>query len=384
MQFEELAEIYASMSLRSFGFSVIGIFVPVYLYTEGVTLRGIFLFFTLFFIIRIPLAICAAFVVGRIGPKHTIAVSTIVIIMFLLMLLSYNLVGWPLLLLAAGYSAANALFFTAYHTDFSKIKHKSHGGKELGWLLIFEQSGRSLGPIVGGLLGGLFAPEFTLMFAIAVLLGSLVPLFLTNEPVKIHQNIKYSGFKVKEHIRDYRAFGGLNVSHFAIVVIWPLFVAVTIFNTNTYEKLGILIGVSMAVSIFSAHMFGRFIDSQRGLYLLRYGVVMNVVLLLSKSLITGVGGAVAASTLGQPIFLAYRMPLSKAMYDRADDIEGYRIVYISLMEVASAFIKALYCGSLLIATYFFDPILVLRLGFVAAALIGLLMLTQKFPALKKV
>lgn len=78
------------------------------------------------------------------------------------------------------------------------------------------------------------------------------------------------------------------------------------------------------------------------------------------------------------------MPLSKAMYDRADDIEGYRIVYISLMEVASAFIKALYCGSLLIATYFFDPILVLRLGFVAAALIGLLMLTQKFPALKKV
>lgn len=35
MKFDEMAEVYTSMSLGSFGFGVIGIFVPVFLYKNG-------------------------------------------------------------------------------------------------------------------------------------------------------------------------------------------------------------------------------------------------------------------------------------------------------------------------------------------------------------
>ncbi len=45
MKFDELAELYTSMSLRSLGFSLIGIFVPVYLFQYGVSVKDIFLFF---------------------------------------------------------------------------------------------------------------------------------------------------------------------------------------------------------------------------------------------------------------------------------------------------------------------------------------------------
>ncbi len=47
MKFDELAEVYTSMSLRSFGFGVIGIFVPVFLFKNGVDLTGIFFFYTI-------------------------------------------------------------------------------------------------------------------------------------------------------------------------------------------------------------------------------------------------------------------------------------------------------------------------------------------------
>ena len=149
IKFDELAEIYTSMSIRSFGFGIIGIFVPIYLYQNGSSLQSIFLFFTLFFVFRLPIAYVSAFVVGRIGPKHSIAVSTLLLIVFLSQLLTLDVFQWPLLILAFSFSVTNGLFFVAYNTDFSKIKNTEHGGKELSWLYIFERTGGALGPLVG-------------------------------------------------------------------------------------------------------------------------------------------------------------------------------------------------------------------------------------------
>lgn len=384
MKFDELAEIYTSMTLRSLGFSLVGIFVPIYLYQAGVSLQSIFLFFTIFFALRIPVAFVAAFVVGRIGPKHTIAVSTVLFIVFLSLLLSFNTLGWPLLLIAFFYTLANGLFFVAINTDFSKVKHKNHGGKELGWLYIFERAGGALGPIVGGLLAGLFAPEVTMVFAIIVLLGSLVPLFMTNEPVKVHQKVKFKNFPYMRHVRDYISLGAFNIVNVANGVFWPLLIGVFIFTEDTYAKLGVLVGVSLAISIISARMFGKMIDIRKGEVLLSYGTVMNTVLNTVRSMITASGGAIAASVLGEPIGLAYRMPLTKGFYDSADSEPGYRIVYVSVIEIATAIAKALYCLALFLSCYFYESIDVLRFQFIFVALVGFIMLFHKFPALKKV
>jgi len=384
MEFDELAEIYASMSLRSFGLGVIGIFVPIYLYTSGVALQDIFLFFVAFFLGRVVLSFIAAFVVGRIGPKHSIAVATVITIIFLFMLLSFGSIRWPLSLMALVFTAANGLFFVAYNTDFSKIKDKNHAGKELGWVIVFEQLGHALGPVVGGLLAAIFAPEVTLAVAIAVLLGSLIPLFLTKEPVKVHQHVTFKGFKISKYKRDFVATAALGVQTNAIVAMWPLLMGVFIFTEGTYAKLGFLIGLSMLVSVFSTRMFGRFIDSSKGGQLLRWGVIMNIVLFVSKSLVTSAGGAIAVSTLGQPIYLAYKMPLIKGVYDSADDSEKYRIVYIAYKEAFSGLAKAAFSIAIFAASYVFDPIAVLRASLAVVPLIGLLMLSEKFPALKRV
>lgn len=382
MRFDELAEIYTSMSLRSFGFGIIGIFVPVYLYTSGVSLQGVFLFYTLFFAMRVPTTFVASYIVGRIGPKHTIAVSTVIIIVFLAMLLSYDAVGWPLFFLAFVFDSSNSLFFLAYNTDFSKVKDSKHGGKELGWLYVFERIGKALGPIAGGLLAGIVAPEATLVFAILVLMLSLVPLFLTNEPVKAHQRVSFKGFRVRDHARDYLSVGAFNMQNVANMVFWPLLLAVFIFQDNTYTKLGTLVGITMGISIFSAHMFGKFIDNRRGVYLLRYGVLMNVVLSASRAAITGTGGAVAVSVLGEPVILSYRMPLIKGLYDEADGADGYRIVYLAWAEIIAGSTKFSYSFGLLIASQYFDPISVIRVSFLVIPVIGLASLAQRFPALK--
>ncbi len=383
MQFDELAEIYTSMSLRSFGFGLIGIFVPVYLYTSGVSLKGILLFMTLFFMLRIPLSVYAGYIVGRIGPKHTIALSTVIMMVFLGMLLLYDHIGWPLFALAFVFSASNSAFFIAYHTDFSKVKDSKHGGKELGWLYIFERLGGTLGPVVGGLLGSIFVPQATLGFAIFVLMTSLIPLFLTKEPIKTHQRVTYKGFDPRKHTRDFVALASFGVQNVATAWLWPLLIAVFIFTDGTYAKVGAVVGLTTAISLISAKMYGAFIDAKKGLHLLRYGVFMSFVLNFAKAAAASAGGAVAASAFGEPIALAYRMPLAKGMYDAADGQDNYRIVYLVWSEIYDAVFKIIYCGALLLAFHFYDPVSTIRVSYIVVPFVGLLMLLQEFPALKE-
>src|SRR5690606_4521088 len=138
-------------------------------------------------------------------------ISNILFIVFLGLLASFQSLDWPLWLLATFYTMANGLFWVAYHTDFSKVKDSTHGGKELGWLYIFERVGGALGPVVGGLLAAIFVSEATIIFAIIVFAASLVPLFLTNEPVRLHQHITYAGFPYRRHLMDFVSFSSFDI-----------------------------------------------------------------------------------------------------------------------------------------------------------------------------
>ena len=384
MRFDELAELYTSMTMRALGFSLIGIFVPVYLYKVGVSLPMVFVYFGLIFALRIPISFFAGRVVARVGPKHTIALSTVLFIVFLSFLLSYTTFDWPIWVLSLFFSLTNGFFFIAYNVDFSKIKHNNHVGKELGWLIIFERIGSTLGPVVGGILAATIAPEATIVLAILVLLGSLIPLFMSGEPVRTHQEISYKGINHKAHIKDYLSLSSLNVANMANGFLWPLLMAVFILTENTYAHLGIIISIALAVSIFSAKMYGLFIDKKHGLNLMQFGLGMNVVLSISRALVSSSGGALAASALGEPVNLAYKMPLAKGFYDTADSLPGKRIAYIVWVEAIVAAAKGAFGFALALATLWFDPVDVLRYSFFFVAIIGLGMLVQRFPALKQV
>lgn len=385
IKFDELAEIYISMTLRSFGFSAIGVFVPIYLYKSGVGLSSVLLFLFYFFALRLLVAPVAGRIVGRIGPKHGIAISNVLFIAFLSTLLTYEYMHWPLIFLSFMYTMANGMFFVAYHTDFSKIKHASHGGKELGWLYIFERVGSALGPVVGGLLAGFFDPQVTILFAITIIFASLIPLFLTNEPVKVHQHITFKGFDWRSVTKsDGPALGSFNIVNLTHAALWPLFIGVFVFTDNTYEALGVIVGLSMLVSMISARLFGRLVDKKHGTALLKYGTWTTMLVNLSRIFAVSPASATIVSTLSEPTELASKMALVKAYYDESDSHEGYRIVYIVTMEMVTSVGKSLFmlAGWAAIVLLSNDK-LAFQLLFFATAIIGFGMLKQSFPALKE-
>lgn len=384
MEFDELAELYTSMTLRSLGFSLIGIFVPVYLYQKGVDLETIVLLFSAFFIMRAPLSFPIAKFIGRVGPKHGIAASTILLVLSLSILLGYEALGIPLIVLMFVFTLSNALFFISTNIDFSKIKHKNHGGKELGWLYIFERVGAAAGPIFGGVVATVVSPEATIIFAIAVLALSTLPLFLTKEPVRTHYEISFKGFKHRPLLREYVSLSAFNIVNVANGFIWPLFLAAFIFLDETYAKVGGVVGLSTILSLFLATIFGRFIDNRKGYALLQFGTFMNVVLQVSRSLVFSGFSAVSVAALGEPVNLAVKMPIAKTFFDAADKDDNYRTVFIVWMEAVVAVVKAALLFLLYLSLVMFENEVSMRVFFVIVGIAGLGMLVQRFPALKKV
>jgi MFS family permease len=380
--FDELSELYSTMTFRSLALSMVAIFIPVYLYGLGYSIPVIFLFFAQVYIFWQLAAVAAAWIIARFGPKHTILISHFFIIISMAMLITLVSVGWPLPLIALFFGISNGLFFVAFHVDFSKVKHSEHGGKEVGWMFIMQKIGVALGPIVGGLAGYLFGAQYIFLVAVILLFGGVIPLFLTAEPVKIHQHIDFSKLEFKDVRSDIFSFSALGVENVSSMIIWPFFMGIIIFRDNPYLNLGLVVSASVVVTFMASRAIGSVIDKRRGRRLLRIGVVLNALLHLIRVFARGFPVTFLINILNEVFTPMYRMPLFKGLYDAADDYPGRRIAYISTVEAASSFARGMFFLLAAVVAYLItNTILLFGLLFTMAAVASLLIATERFRAL---
>ncbi len=381
LDFDELAELYTSMMLRSLAISLVGIFVPVYLYNLGYSLRSIMMFYCLFFLIKILWDYLAGHMVARFGPKHSMVIAYILQVGFLGMFASLSKIEWPLHLLATAGSGATSIFFIAYHTDFSKVKHSENGGRELGWMHMLERCGAMLGPVAGGVIAVTLGASYAFAAATVLFVLGLVPLFLSGEAVKTHQHLDFSALKLRDVSRDIGSFAALSVEQSVCLSIWPLFMAVFIFGGSAYGRLGLASSVGVVFSIISARAIGRTIDAHKGRALLRMASAINALLHLFRPFSASLPGAIGVNIVNESVTVAYRMPFMKGMYDAADDLPGRRIAYIVAMEIFSSVAKGGLYLTLFLLSFLISGRAVLDVAFLFAAVASLLIGTEKFRAL---
>jgi len=381
--FDELSELYVGMMFRGMAVSMSGLFVPLYLLGLDYSVTQILLVMAWYFTFRsLVFDLMTAFVVARFGPKHGLVVSHVLLITSTGLFLTLPHFGWPIWLLGGLWGAAQSFFFISFNVDFSKVKHTEHGGKELGYITIMEKSGAVLGPLIGGLIATFIGPQYIFLVTIVLLLGGLVPLFRTAEPVRTRQHLNFRALKLSDHIRDFVSMGGMGIEHNISIFMWPLFMGLFILSaTAGYAQLGVLISVSFLVSIFAARATGKLIDERKGRSLLRFSAIANSAIHLARPFIGTYPIAFGINILNDIVTPGYRMPYLKGWFDAADDLPGFRIVYLTSMEMFGSLIKALLCWSLVILSLYLMPHRVLTIGFVLAAGMSLLMTTERFRAL---
>jgi hypothetical protein len=327
--FDELSELYVSNLLRSMGINLIGLFIPIYLYKLGYSVRDIAFYFVCWFVFRLAFDYISARLVAKFGPKHVMLGACFMHVFYLILVITLKSSHWPFLLVASVGSFAYSLHLIAFQVDFSKIKHAEHGGKELGYITVMDKIGGVAGPLIGGFIANAYDPRYTVGLSIVVLLCSAVPLFFTKEAVATSQKLSYAQLPIRKHYRDYLSAVPTTVENTISLIVWPLFVAIYILKDNVYAKLGVVIAASTLSSILLTRMIGGLIDRRKGLQLLRTGVVLNALVHLARPFVGSFVGVLGVNVVNEPITAAYRMPYTKGLYDTADSLPGYRIAYLS-------------------------------------------------------
>jgi uncharacterized membrane protein HdeD (DUF308 family) len=382
LSFSELSELYASSMLRMLAISLLMVFVPYYLYQQGYSITAIFVTFGSFFMARAVSDIAAGYTVARFGPKHTMIIACMLQMISAVCFLTTPAYHWPSWLLGVPWGMSASFYFIAFHVEFSKIKHLRHAGKEIGYMHIMEKIGAIIGPLAGGLAGAILGPAYIFVIATLVLFCSLWPLFRTTEPVRTHQQLNFKRFPVHKVIPDLRAYAALGVENTLCINLWPLYLGLFALQGSVYIQLGGLTSAAVLASIASAYTIGRLIDIRSGRKILRISVTLNALIYLFRPFVHSLMPALAVNLANEAITAGYRMPFVKGMYAAADDLPGFRIIYIVSMECIASIAKATVWLMLAVMAQALSAYAVILVGFMVAATASLLIMVERFRVLQ--
>jgi len=381
--FDELSEIYTSMMFRSLSISMTGIFVPLYLLRLHYAVIDIIFSQVVYFAARsFIFDYLAGVMISKYGPKHTMIYGYLLLIISTAQFLTLPNIHWPIWFISLIWGGAGSLFAIPFHVDFSKIKHKLHGGKELGYVKIIQYFASIIGPIASGIIATLFGGQYIFLAAIILLVIGGLPLLKTREPTRINQKLNLRAIKLREIKIDLISMAGYDIDLTASTFLWPLYLGVFVLTSGaTYAKLGSLASISVIASMIAAFAIGKLIDDHKGRPLLRFGAIVNAGLHLFRPFVNTYPQALLVNTLDNPATVAYQMPYTKGMYDKGDDLDSQRVAYFTIMEWTSSFAKLAFWILLAGLSYFWTDRSLMALGFALAAVSSLVIMTEKFPAL---
>lgn len=382
--FDELSEIYVSMMFRSMAINLSSLFIPLYLLKLGYGITSIFILVGVYFVSR---AVCfdltSAHLTARYGPKHTIALSYIMLFVSSSMFWTLPSIGWPLWLIGIIWGGSASLFFIPFDVDFSKIKHQSKGGKELSIVSVVERVGGVLGPLIGGFIAWWFGGQALFLVTAILLIIGLIPLMMSGEPVKTRQRLEFKSLPINIIKRDIISSIFVGLENTLTIFAWPLFLGLFILNRSdtAYTGLGFLASVSVFMSIFAAYAVGSIIDSRKGRQLLRINSIGNALLHFFRGFVSVLPAALLVNIINEVVTVGYRMPYAKGKYDKADELPGHRIVYFTSLEIICSTIKALVWLLLALISTIVSDYSVLVLSFFVAGVSSIFINTENFKAL---
>jgi MFS transporter, YQGE family, putative transporter len=256
MNKKELNELYVSMVLRTLAFSMIGIFVPLFLFKElSYSLTSIihfYLVYALSFFIFTPAGV---FLIRKIGFKHSMLLSSPLYVCYFALL--YFLKDNPYLffIVPLVYGAGEGIFWLAFHTDFAMFSEKSKRGNQIGKFYSFSLLAGLIGPMVGGVI--LTFSGFTALFIIVsiFILGSTIPLLFSKD---VKRDCKFSwNFLKAGSLRDLISFSAIGGKGIVVMVFWPIFIYSIL---NLYVAMGSMFTFLGVFSLIVTHVIGKLTD----------------------------------------------------------------------------------------------------------------------------
>ena len=300
-----LAAIYTMHSIQGFAFSLIGIFIPIYLLTIGYSVAQVLIYFIVYYGLVAAFSFLAIFIASRIGLERTILCRFPFTFTYLILLYLLPQYAIPLFLIAVFAGLECALYWIPLHILFARNTQSESVGSSTGKLFAFPQIASIAGPFLGGLIAAVLGFPYLIGLVSIVMLFSVLPLLnlgLKKEPAALTGPAGLSRQLANWGRSLYRDFRGLlpaktsfrfdlgegaklfkkhpkfffaeifdNMGEEAEAIIWPIFIFLSLASIATVGAAGSLLAFG---SIIFTLMIGKISDKVNKKTLIKMGALL--------------------------------------------------------------------------------------------------------------
>lgn len=219
-------ELYLSVALMDLATAAVMIFEPIYLYTQGVSVSQILIFFFIayaFYFVIMPLGAKFA---NTFGYEKSIFVSTVFLISYYAVLFLFLSWRWVIFLAPFCLALQKTFYWPGYHADFARFSDEHEQAREIGTLRAIGNAVYIIGPLLGGAIITLAGYQTLFIVVIILIAVSNLPLLLTKEEFKPQPFSYWAAYRrlfKKERRRQFLAYFGFG-EELIVLVLWPVFI----------------------------------------------------------------------------------------------------------------------------------------------------------------
>jgi MFS family permease len=271
-----LKAIYFMQMIDGIVGSLVGIFIPVFLYTLDFSLTRIFLFLIVYQIAVAGGAFVAVWLARLTGFQQTFVLRFPLAISYYLILYNFTGTEISLWLLASLGGLQAALYWVPLNILFTKMSPEKELGSSIATMMAVPMIGGIVAPFIGGLIGLFFGFKALFATAIALMAISIVPI-LSTKPIKADFKFSFKrGWKLfRKHPQIVVADIFDNIGGEAEGYIWPLFIFLAVENTAAVGTVASLFPLGAA--IFTLWL-GNYIDKGKKNWPMKTGAILVFVI----------------------------------------------------------------------------------------------------------
>lgn len=269
-QKSRLNKLYLAHSIQGFAFSLVGIFIPIYLLTLKYSLSQVLIFYIIHYAFLLFFAFFAMRIISRIGPWRAIVLSFPFLFAHLVLLYLLKSIAIPLGVIAFFGGLYSAFYWIPLHLMFVRQVKEEEIGSSTGKLFAFPQLASILAPLLGGFIAAIFG--FKILIGIAFLIFSVsFAVYLGSESRGDCFTFRMSEGKkfIKKYPKLFFAEIFDNMGEETEAIIWPIFIYLNLLNLSSVGLVGALLSLGSAVFTL---FIGRITDKYRKKQIIKIGV----------------------------------------------------------------------------------------------------------------
>lgn len=358
----EINEIYVYELLRNFGLSLIGLFLPIYILSEGFSIYHAGLFIAVSGFTSVFFSYPVSKVIARKGFKHGLAASYLLIVPALVAIRMFELSLALIVVSSFLYNLGRITHNICLNSEFAVDSRSKSRGTDSSMMLSLPSLSRVIAPVLGGIVFASLGFQTLLAISIGVLLVSIIPLMLTED----HRDpLEYDFWSFMQ--KDFNNVLPIFVSRGIDAVV-----AATMFGVFVYTVIGGTVDVGWARAMdslgFAATglITGKLMQKYGDRKPLIFGALGNALVYILRLFVSVPFQAFAVSFLGGIFFQIYHVPLYSRFADMAEDSDVLEFYTLRKMFVGVG--NLVVVATLLGTTYLYD----LEAGFNATFVVGAL------------